>query len=64
MRRIEQSARFKRDRRRESKGWHRAGLNALLTEALQHLVYDLPLGEQYRVSCFGGQLERPSGLPS
>ena len=26
----------------------RTWLNAILTEALQHLVYDLPLGEQYR----------------
>ena len=48
MRRIEQFARFKRDRRRESKGQHRAGLNAFLTEALQHSVYDLPLSEQDR----------------
>ncbi len=54
MRRIEQSARFKRDRRRESKGRHRAELNALLTEALQHLVYDLPLGEQYRDHALAG----------
>ena len=54
MRRIEQSVRFNRDRRRESKGRHRTELNALLTEALQHLVYDLPLGEQYRDHALAG----------
>ena len=54
MRRIEHSASFKRDRRRESKGRHRAGLNAILTEALQHLVYDLSLGEQYRDHALAG----------
>ena len=33
---------------------HRAWLNAILTEALQHLVYDLPLGEQYRDHALSG----------
>ena len=53
MRRIEQSARFKRDRRRKVKA-HIAGLNALLTETLQHLVYVFRLANSTGIIALAG----------
>ena len=43
MRTIERTGRFKRDYRRESKGRHRASLDASLISVLEALVTDRPL---------------------
>ena len=55
MRRIERTSQFKRDYKREAKGRHRAGLDAILTELLTLLVSDEPLAARYRDHPLSGE---------
>ncbi len=48
MRRIERTAQFKRDYKRETKGQHRRSLDAELVPILQALATDQVLAERYR----------------
>ena len=48
MRRIEPTGQFKRDFKRETKGQHRATLDADLKPVLQSLAADQPLEVRYR----------------
>jgi mRNA interferase YafQ len=48
MRTISQTAQFKKDYRRESRGPHRATLDQTLLESLHLLIQDLPLPERCR----------------
>ena len=48
MRTIDRSTRFKRDYKRESKGRHRATLDADLLPVLAALATDTPLDPEYR----------------
>ena len=47
MRKIEQTTRFRRDYKRESKGPHRVTLQADLSLAIRILASDEPLAEKY-----------------
>lgn len=48
MRKIERTAQFKRDFRREAKGLHRATLEKDFTEILKLLADDMPLAHRHR----------------
>jgi mRNA interferase YafQ len=54
MRTIERSSAFKRDYKRESKGQHRATLDADLVPVLTALADDRSLDEKYRDHDLGG----------
>ena len=54
MRRIDRSTLFKRDYKRESKGQHRATLDADLVPVLVALADDMPLDAKYRDHDLGG----------
>ena len=54
MRTIERTSRFKRDYKRESKGRHKATLQADITDVLNKLIKDQPLAEKYHDHPLGG----------
>jgi len=54
MRKIERTGQFKRDYKRESKGQHRATLDAALMPVLQALANDAPLEARYRDHALSG----------
>ncbi len=62
MRTIERSTAFKRDYKRESKGRHRATLDADLIRLITILAADKPLDSTYRDHDLGG-VGRLPGLP-
>ena len=55
MRRIENTSRFKRDFKREAKGFHRKTLDGEFIEVIQALANDLPLEEKYRDHSLTGE---------
>ena len=55
MRRIERTARFKRDYKRESRGSNKALLKTLLKEVLELLTDGQPLAERYRDHALSGE---------
>jgi len=55
MRTIERSTQFRRDYKREAKGRHGAGLDALLIPVLRALAGDEPLEPRYRDHDLGGE---------
>ena len=55
MRTIEHTGQFKRDFKRESKGLHRATLDADFLTVLQALAADGPLAERYRDHALTGE---------
>jgi len=55
MRRIELTAQFKRDYKRESKGVHRATLDEALKAVLQRLAADQPLDARCRDHALTGE---------
>ena len=56
MRTIERTSQFKRDYRRESKGRHRATLDASLQRILDALVHDRPLDRRHCDHSLSGNL--------
>ena len=55
MRRIERTSRFKRDYKRESKGRHRAYLDAILVPVVAALANDRPLERRHHDHALGGE---------
>jgi mRNA interferase YafQ len=55
MRRIERTAQFKRDYKREAKGQYRATLDAELLPVMQSLVCDQPLEPRHHDHALTGQ---------
>ena len=55
MREIERTAKFRRDYRRESRGRHRATLDASLSAVLIPLINDAPLAERYHDHPLSGE---------
>ena len=55
MRIVESTGQFKRDYKRESKGFHRTTLDDLLFPAIELLANDLPLPNNYRDHALAGQ---------
>jgi len=63
MRTIKQTATFKRDLKRESKGLHRAYLSGNFVAAVQTLANDQPLEDKFHASSVVEQLARLPRLP-
>ena len=55
MRRIERTAQFRRDYKRERRGRNRATLDTVLIEALKTLADDRQLGERHRDHALTGE---------
>ena len=55
MRTIERTGRFKRDYRRESRGRHRASLDASLVSVVEALANDQPLEPRYHDHALSGE---------
>lgn len=54
MRTIERTTQFKRDYKRESRGRHRASLDAAVTAVLEALASDQPMEPRYRDHALSG----------
>ena len=55
MRRIERTAQFRRDYKRERRGQNRAALDTILIEVLKSLADDRSLGERHRDHALTGE---------